>query len=102
MFQKCQSAFFKLYFAIFMSIIMSVSILTYCDGLGVHSFLSSFCCSFFITLAIMNTLDMPRPGRLLAGKLGPRLDEETLQKAAIVLFILGGVSIIVKSLLRHT
>lgn len=70
MFQKCQSAFFKLYFAIFMSIIMSVSILTYCHGLGVHSFLSSFCCSFFITLAIMNTLDMPLPGRLLAGKLG--------------------------------
>ena len=39
---------------------------------------------------------------LLAGKLGPRLDEGKLQKAAIVLFILGGVSIIVKSLLFHT
>ena len=39
---------------------------------------------------------------LLAGKLGPRLDESKLQKAAIVLFILGGVSIIVKSLLLHT
>ena len=39
---------------------------------------------------------------LLAGKLGPRLDEGKLQKAAIVLFILGGVSIIVKSLLLHT
>lgn len=38
----------------------------------------------------------------LAGKLGPRLDEKKLQKAAIVLFILGGVSIIVKSLLFHT
>ena len=38
----------------------------------------------------------------LAGKLGPRLDEKKLQMAAIVLFILGGVSIIVKSLLFHT
>ena len=34
--------------------------------------------------------------------LGPRLDEKKLQKAAIVLFILGGLSIIVKSLLFHT
>ena len=39
---------------------------------------------------------------LLAGKLGPRLDEKKLRKAAIVLFILGGVSIIVKSVLFHT
>ena len=39
---------------------------------------------------------------LLAGKLSPRLDEDKLQKAATVLFILGGVSIIVKSLLLHT
>ena len=39
---------------------------------------------------------------LLAVRLGPRLDEKKLQKAAIVLFILGGVSIIVKSLLLHT
>ena len=39
---------------------------------------------------------------LLAVRLGPRLDEGKLQKAAIVLFILGGVSIIVKSLLLHT
>ena len=39
---------------------------------------------------------------LLAGWLGPRLDEKKLQKAAIVLFLLGGVSIIVKSLLLHT
>ena len=38
----------------------------------------------------------------LAGKLGPRMKEDSLQKAAIVLFILGGVSIIVKSLLFHT
>lgn len=38
----------------------------------------------------------------LAGRLGPRLDENKLQKGAIVLFILGGVSIIVKSLLFHT
>lgn len=34
--------------------------------------------------------------------LGPRLDERKLQKGAIVLFIFGGVSIIVKSLLFHT
>lgn len=39
---------------------------------------------------------------LLAVRVGPRLDEGKLQKAAIVLFILGGVSIIVKSLLFHT
>ena len=39
---------------------------------------------------------------LLAVRLGPRLDEKKLQKAAIVLFILGGASIIVKSLLLHT
>ena len=39
---------------------------------------------------------------LLAVRVGPRLDEKKLQKAAIVLFILGGVSIIVKSLLFHT
>ena len=39
---------------------------------------------------------------LLAVRLGARLDEKKLQKAAIVLFILGGVSIIVKSLLLHT
>ena len=39
---------------------------------------------------------------LLAGKLGPRLDERKLQKAAIVLFILGGMSIIMKSVLFHT
>ena len=38
---------------------------------------------------------------LLAVRVGPRLDEKKLQKAAIVLFILGGVSIIVKSLLFH-
>lgn len=39
---------------------------------------------------------------VLAGRLGPRLDEENLQKGAVVLFILGGVSIMVKSLLFHT
>jgi hypothetical protein len=38
----------------------------------------------------------------LAGWLGPKLDEGKLQKAAIALFILGGVSIIVKSVLFHT
>ena len=38
----------------------------------------------------------------LGGWLGPRLDEGKLQKAAIVLFILGGVSIIVKSVIFHT
>lgn len=39
---------------------------------------------------------------LLSNWLAPRLDEQKLQKGAIVLFILGGVSIIVKSLLFHT
>lgn len=39
---------------------------------------------------------------LLSSWLAPRLDEAKLQKGAIVLFILGGVSIIVKSLLFHT
>jgi hypothetical protein len=38
----------------------------------------------------------------LAGLAGPKLDEKKLQKAAIVLFILGGVSIILKSVLFHT
>mgnify|MGYP002602610320 CR=1 FL=1 len=38
----------------------------------------------------------------LAAWLGPRLEEEKLQKGAIVLFLLGGVSIIVKSVLLHT
>lgn len=37
-----------------------------------------------------------------AGWLAPRLEEQKLQRAAIVLFLLGGVSIIVKSLLFHT
>lgn len=39
---------------------------------------------------------------LLAELLGPRLDEGKLQKAAIALFILGGVSIIIKSVVFHT
>ena len=39
---------------------------------------------------------------LAAGYLAPRLEEGKLQKGAIVLFLLGGVSIIVKSLLFHT
>lgn len=39
---------------------------------------------------------------LLGAWLGPRLDEEKLQKGAIVLFILGGVSIIIKSVIFHT
>lgn len=39
---------------------------------------------------------------LLAGWLGPRLVEKKLQKGAIVLFILGGVSIIIKSVIFHT
>ena len=38
----------------------------------------------------------------LAAWLGPRLEEEKLQKGAIVLFLLGGVSIIVKSVVFHT
>lgn len=38
----------------------------------------------------------------LAARLGPRLEEGKLQKAAIVLFLLGGVSIIVKSVVFHT
>ena len=37
-----------------------------------------------------------------AGKYAPRADGEKLQKGAIVLFILGGISIVVKSLLFHT
>ena len=39
---------------------------------------------------------------LLANLLGPRLDEKKLQKAAIVLFILGGVSVIFKAVVFHT
>lgn len=39
---------------------------------------------------------------LLANLLGHRLDEKKLQKAAIVLFILGGVSTIIKSVVFHT
>lgn len=39
---------------------------------------------------------------LAASRLGPRLNEEKLKHAAIVLFILGGVSIIVKSIIFHT
>ena len=38
----------------------------------------------------------------LAAWLGPRLEERKLNRAAIVLFLLGGVSIIVKSVLFHT
>ena len=38
----------------------------------------------------------------LGGWLAPRLDEKKLRKGAVVLFILGGVSIIVKSILYHT
>jgi len=39
---------------------------------------------------------------LLAGHLGPQLDEHKLQKGAIALFILGGISITIKSILFHT
>ena len=38
----------------------------------------------------------------LAGALGPRMREERLQKGAIALFLLGGVSIIIKSIVFHT
>lgn len=41
-------------------------------------------------------------GMALSALLGPRLDERKLKTGAIVLFILGGVSTIVKSLLFHT
>lgn len=41
-------------------------------------------------------------GMALSALLGPRLDERKLKAGAIVLFILGGVSTIVKSLLFHT
>jgi predicted lysophospholipase L1 biosynthesis ABC-type transport system permease subunit len=34
-----------------------------------HALLGGFFCSFFITLAILNTLDMALPGRTLARKL---------------------------------
>lgn len=39
---------------------------------------------------------------LLAERLAPKLDEQKLQKGAIVLFILGGVSIVIKSVVFHT
>ena len=39
---------------------------------------------------------------VVAGKILPRLDEEKLGRWAIVLFIFGGISIIVKSLVFHT
>ena len=39
---------------------------------------------------------------LMAGRLAPHLDEGKLQRGAIVLFILGGVSILTKSVLFHT
>ena len=53
---------------------------------------------------VFGLVSVPAAGlaMFLSGKLGPQLDEKKLQKAAIVLFILGGVSIIVKSLLFHT
>ena len=39
---------------------------------------------------------------VVAEKLAPHIREEKLQKGAIVLFLLGGVSIIVKSVIFHT
>ena len=53
---------------------------------------------------VFGLVSVPAAGlaMFLSGKLGPRMKEDSLQKAAIVLFILGGVSIIVKSLLFHT
>ena len=39
---------------------------------------------------------------VLCGWLGPRLEEGKLQKGAVVLFLIGGVSIIVKSVVFHT
>ena len=39
---------------------------------------------------------------VLAGALGHRLREDRLQKGAIALFLLGGVSIIIKSIVFHT
>ena len=53
---------------------------------------------------VFGLVSVPAAGlaMFLSGKLVPRMKEDGLQKAAIVLFILGGVSIIVKSLLFHT
>jgi hypothetical protein len=70
MFHKNQTVLFQLYFAVLMSLIMPTSILLYSHSMGLHAWLGGFCCSFFITLAILNTLDMAYPGRVVAGRLG--------------------------------
>jgi len=66
---------------------------------------------FYIANGIMNrnallfgAISLPATAlaMFLAGKLGRKLPEDKLQKAAIALFLLGGVSIIVKSVIFHT
>ena len=77
-------------------------------------FKGSMCFLFFVTYLVTDLFTGPVllfalasvPAAVLAmglaAWLGPRLEEEKLQKGAIVLFLLGGVSIIVKSVVFHT
>lgn len=60
----------------------------------------------FLTREVLMFSAISVPAAILAmftaGRILPRLDEEKLGRWAIVLFIFGGVSIIVKSLIFHT
>ncbi|MBR1780270.1 MAG: hypothetical protein IJ751_02570 [Oscillospiraceae bacterium] len=63
---RSRQTWFKLIFAACMSVIMPTATLLYTGAMGLYPLLSGFCCSFFITVAILNTLDMALPGRRLA------------------------------------
>jgi len=86
-----------------------------------HEFKGSICCLLFgenvfrlctylaegvltrdVLLVFACSLPAAVLSMLVAEKLAPRLDEEKLQKWAIVLFIFGGASIMFKSLVFHT
>lgn len=66
----------------------------------------SYCINGFFTREVLLFGACSVPAALLAmlaaNRLSPRLDEQKLLKGAFALFILGGTSIIVKSVLFHT
>jgi hypothetical protein len=85
MFHKNEQTIFQLLFAVFMSVIMPTSILLYSHGWEIHSFLGGFFCSFFITLAILNMVDMALPGRKLS-------ETMHIQNPALKFIVVNGVT----------
>ena len=55
-----------------------------------------------VLLLVLITAPAAAAAVALTGKLAPKLQGKNLQRGAIVLFLLGGISIVVKALLFHT